>query len=634
MVFPIISSIGVAAFTFPESAPLSLALCFVAAILNVSTATSNRSKLLALLVSTSLAIATAGVLISASIATAVLSALALAHRFPFVALSILILQSSYAFSLEALLSNVLHTAHLEAASPAVLSCLVMLVTQPISNWQKLVLPLAPLVIVFAANNHVASPWFLMVAASIPALILAGTAVAGDLSAGQQVKCLRLAVVLCAVGVLGWVATPPHSFNSGFVFLPKATGAPEGDLYQNYAAAMQFGGLNLSLVSTVEDIPINGLLLLPWLTVPLIDEKDQGVLARIKELAKTRGWTVILIGEHTNMEGIGDRITTLVGRPALRNDLTTPLENTDISGPLRVGDFRAWPHNSIFNRGASVAIFSPLDRILLTGDAWWAEPDIGEWLWVGDYRWHPSDRNGRLTLAATIDEGSARWVVIGDTSPFANRQLIADPRAAKTVLEMATLWPLFMRDLWLLMLCVAVIVLRGKHFNDYTFTVVLVPVLLMMPAQEKDGPWRSVWHQESGFDENNFNKAISLHPEFANYDWRLIRAKSELSGELSPPKGSTVLFGLVKDEVNIGAITFSACHRIGALKSDEGPYLMDGQACRVTGNAEILLGDSAGAAVVRIKNEDGETIVILDQKFLSQKAPAENSTWLLQMMGSE
>ena len=88
-----------------------------------------------------------------------------------------------------------------------------------------------------------------------------------------------------------------------------------------------------------------------------------------------------------------------------------------------------------------------DRILLAGDGWWAEPDIGEWLWVGDYIWRKGERAGRVTLAAAIEIGGARWVILGDNSPLLNSQLYADPRAAVRIVEMATLWPSFAKDIF-------------------------------------------------------------------------------------------------------------------------------------------------------------------------------------------
>jgi hypothetical protein len=53
----------------------------------------------------------------------------------------------------------------------------------------------------------------------------------------------------------------------------------------------------------------------------------------------------------------------------------------------------------------------IDKVLLAGDGWWAEPSIGEWLWVGDYVWSPGDRGGRLSLAVSADIDGARWVML-------------------------------------------------------------------------------------------------------------------------------------------------------------------------------------------------------------------------------
>jgi hypothetical protein len=56
--------------------------------------------------------------------------------------------------------------------------------------------------------------------------------------------------------------------------------------------------------------------------------------------------------------------------------------------------------------------------------------------------------------------------------------------------------------------------------------------------------------------------------------------------------------------------------------------MDAQACRVDGEAEILIGDRAGAAALRIPGPSGSWIVVLDRGFLAEAAPATNAAWLL------
>lgn len=638
VIFRLISCIGVAAFTLPESVPWSLALCITAAILNVLAVTNHRSKLIALVISTSVTLAATSVLIPASIATAILAALALAPRFPYISISILVLQTSYAASFEALLSDWLHVANLESAAPALIACLIISVIQPTLRFKKLILLVAPVFLVHLGNSVVTSAWILMTIAAVPALALAVLAPSITKNENHQTWSLSVVVILSLFGTMGWVITPPRTPDSAYVFLPSAPQAPEADLYRNYASVLKFTDLDIKVVNSLEHIPVNALLLLPWLTVPINDTEDRDLIPQIKKLAESRKWTVILIGEHTNIRGIGDRVSALVGYRALRNDLTTPAKNTDYSDPLRVGDFRAWPHNSILNRGASISISSPNDRILLAGDAWWAEPDIGEWLWVGDYRWQPSDRNGRLTLGASIHRDGARWVVIGDTSPFTNQQLVSDPRAVNAIIQMSTLWPLFIRDLWLFLfsiLCVTahrIIASNKRWLIVFLNSIILVPIIFIIVTLEAEAPWRSAWLQESGFNERNFNKMIANNPEFGISEWKLIRLKNELSGIYNPPRGKSIIFGIVDTQVDIGPVSLNRCHRIGSIESDEGPYLMDSQACLVSGNAEILMGDSEGAAAIRIKNDDHEAIIILDRKFLSQKAPTKNSTWLLGKMG--
>ena len=86
--------------------------------------------------------------------------------------------------------------------------------------------------------------------------------------------------------------------------------------------------------------------------------------------------------------------------------------------------------------------------------------------------------------------------------------------------------------------------------------------------------------------------------------------------------------LVDGTAEVKYVLFDQCRRLGALTTDEGPYLMDAQACRITGTSRVLIGSKGAAAAIAI----GETIVILDTVFLGQKAPVSNSRWLLKEIG--
>lgn len=623
--------VGFSAFVLPESTPWSLFLTLVAAPLYIGDAADRATLLLRVAVAGSFVMAVVGMLVPAPLATAILIACSLGKTNPLLAVSILGLQTSYVASLEALLANYLHPFQLEAAGPSVIAGLVALGIQPGRRWWKFTLPALSALVAIACQRFPLGPDTLATLAALPTLLLSATATQGEYSARQRSVGITASALLLVAGSAAWFVTPPRSTAERYVVLPRTGGAPEAKFYESYVDASKYAGLSLRNPSALEAIPNGSLLLLPWLTSPLETKAGDTLLPTIRELARLRGWTVVLVGEHTNMTGVADRVTSLLGFAALRNDLTTPPGNTDDSGPLRVGDFRAWPHNSIFNRGASVEIKSIFDKVLLSGDGWWAEPDIGEWLWVGDYQWQPSDRHGRLTLAASFEDGGARWIVVGDTSTFVNRQLIADPRAAERIIEMASLWPQFLRDLWLGLLCVGLILVQPPRFNWLPPTIVALPLAIVALLPSQSGPWKSIWQQLSGFDERSFNTAVLGEPRLINSPWSLVRRQGNIDGLLAVPNIPTVLFALIDNKLNAGSVVLGPCRRIGSLKSEEGPFLMDAQSCEVSGVAEVLIGDKEGAAAVRFYSNGVPTILILDRNFLSQSAPPGNAKWLAEIL---
>jgi hypothetical protein len=58
--------------------------------------------------------------------------------------------------------------------------------------------------------------------------------------------------------------------------------------------------------------------------------------------------------------------------------------------------------------------------------------------------------------------------------------------------------------------------------------------------------------------------------------------------------------------------------------------MDAQACRVSGVADILIGDRQEAAAIRVKTELSDAIIIFDTAFLAKSAPPENAMWLREL----
>lgn len=624
MRFRLVAILGAAAFVFPEQAPWTL-LATLLSVVAISWGTSGRNRLIALSVAGSLFVGAAGGFISASFVTAILAAVVIGGFNRLLALAVLALQVSYAASLEAITGNFLFAWHLEAAAPALLSGLLFLAAQPRPTWWRAMLAVLPVPLVWSAQKLGMSPYALLLVSGIPAMALAALTPHDERSAIEGLP--RIAVVIVLVlGAIGWVLTPPKMPDACYVVLPGEMTSPEAKFYRNYQEVLQFAGLSCKVMEDIEGIPSGSFVLLPWLTSP---EQPEGApsFERLRELALERGWLVMMAGEHTDMGSVATKVRTIAGQPFLRNDLSVPLGNTDDSGHMRVADVHAWYPEAMLNRGASVEVLSPLNRVLLSGDGWWAEPDIGEWLWVGDYQWQPQDRHGRLVMAMTADEGRARWVVIGDTGPFINQQLVSDPRPSAHLLELATLRPLFVRDCVLAI--VAAAIAFGLPFVLQLGAVGLVVLPALLPSASYGGPWRSLWHQVSAFDERNFNQALVESSTLLTTDWQLVKPKGPLGSHLTLPEKPTVMFGLVGEELTLGNTKLSNCKRLGSLSADK-VFLMDAQVCKVEGEAEVLLGDMDEAAIVKV----GRLILVLDQNFLGQKAPAVNRIWLEKAVSSK
>lgn len=612
---------GTAAFSFPEQAPWTLLFTLLAAISSADSANS-RSRIITLLIIAGLSIGVVGGLLSAPFVTAVLAALAIVPSNRFLALGVLALHTSYAASLEAIAANHLFSLHLEATAPALLSGAMLLLVQPQHTWWRGSLAVLPLPIVWIATKFGLHPFGLMAVAAFPPMALAAftpSATCTSLKYGHR----WVIAGVVAIGVIGWMLTPPKVPSAGYVLLPGEMSNPEAPFYRNYQEVLRFAGLPLKVVNSTEEIPPDSLLLLPWLTATSQREGAPS-FEHLRRLALERDWLVVMVGEHTDMGGAAARVRTVAGRQLLRSDLSVPPGNTDNSGHMRIADIRSWYPNAVLNRGASVDVKSPMTRILLTGDGWWSEPDIGEWLWVGDYMWQPGNRHGRLVMAASADEGRARWVVVGDTGPFINQQLVSDPRPAARVLELSTLWPLFVHDLGLFIIAFAIAF--GIPIVALAGIIGLVVAAGLLPSASHDGPWRSLCCQESGFDERNFSHVLVESKQLLTTTWKLVRPAGPLSAQLPVPETQTVIFGLVDNELTVGSTTLSNCRRLGSLATD-GLLLMDAQACKVEGDAEILIGDRSEAAILRVGSGNETLLLVLDQNFLGRNAPLVNRTWL-------
>ena len=618
----ILLSLGLASFAFPQGSYMSYVIAVITCIAYATPITEKFSST-RILISITTFLAVTFLLVSAPIATAILSASSLLQKHRLQALSLLILQTSIADTAVALISNSLETYHLEAAAPAILAITLLLCAEhKLLTSRALYVPLT-LLLVFISKNHVSSPADVMLIGGIPLIVLAATSLKDSmLKTASRYETVFLSIFIILMS-LSWINNLPRSFNEGYFYLPDATNSPEYKYYENYQEVADFSGLNLKQSENLKEIPSNSLVVMPWLTEKLPEE----FITNLKSLAKSNSWTVVLVGEHTNMNGVTDLVNSVTNQKTLNDDLSAPPNNQDTSGTLREGSVTSWRPDAMLNRGASVQINNLTDKVLLSGDGWWAEKNIGEWLWVGDYIWQSADRNGRLPLASLTVDGNARWVVLGDSTPFLNRVLLSDPRPAKMFMQLASLWPLFIKDALLVLLAFACFIPQSKK-RQYLITLTLIGMnLVWITNKNQPSDWDSIYVGQSTFDDRNFNTQLSKSKNLLNVDWELRRISNSISPADLQSKQRTVVFGLIANKLAINNVQINDCHRLGNIKTDEGPLLMDAQACKLSGDVEVLIGDKNEAAAFLINLEGNKVIVVLDQKFLAQEAPIENIMWL-------
>ena len=619
---------GIGAFAFPVVAPWHLAFLIAAILAGLGLFQGGLVRAAWTLLSFFVLVIVLAGYLPSPVAAATIAAVVLAMaNLPVTAIAIVAMNLAATDSVQALFANALFRVGLEAASPAVVAIGIILLVSLRFLWVGAVCALLSLFAVWAVNQFSSNPSIAMFGAAIPACSFAGLTVWRKTPNNRDQPWPILVVVIASM--LSWAWTPPRGISEVYVILPEVKDAPEAKFFDNYMEALRFAGVAGIRATRPEDVPQNGLLLLPWLTSPFRSENEDAFVATIAKLASERKWTVVAAGEHTDLGGVAKRIAAMVGRDVLRSDLSVPPNNTDDSGPLHSADLRAWYHESIFNRGASVRVNSIFDRILLAGDGWWAEPDIGEWLWVGDYIWRKNERAGRLTLAVATDVGKARWVILGDNSPLLNSQLYADPRAAIRIVEMATLWPGFARDV-LFALFAGLFLWSYFRQPQPWLMVSLLSLVAAGVVSIKDGSaaWRDNYVGESGFEDRNFNEALAENPGLVA-GHRFIRLKSPISGTLSLPPGNAVIFALVDGVAEVAGTKLHDCRRLGSLKTPDGPYLMDAQACKVEGPAKVLIGGPQAAAAVAVQRGQEEVYIVLDTAFLSRRAPENNKKWLVQ-----
>ncbi|CAM8365122.1 hypothetical protein [Candidatus Methylopumilus planktonicus] len=561
--------------------------------------------------------------VSISLAIVLISSFALwkHDRFKLILTTILFLELPFTFSIEGFLFNKLSFFNAGFLSPFIVSTFVLgLLLNSYSFFRKcfLAIFLAFLGLRYLPFSTIILDLFLL----LPLIYVFLSAF--KINNLQEDYVLRqsnfkgfLTLLIFLVSFHSFSFSPNLSSNY-YYYLPDIKNSYEAKFFVNYDDALSFTGKKFSRIESLSEVPEGSVVLYPWITEddPKIDTKEIRAVAMAKKL------TLILIGEHTNYSNNANIINSITNTSTLNNDLTVPEFNSDESGHLRSSDFREWPANSIFNRGASLNL-GFLDLLLLSGDHWWLEKNIGEWLWIGDYIREEDDRYGRVPLGMALNDGNSRFVVFGDTSAFMNFQIIANPTAFNRLVDLASCKFSFLKAL--LLLSIIFIYLRHPKIKVPLFTIIIFIFSTFYFSNYKNSDkWDYFNVGQSGFNRNNFNKKLA---EFNQLSKLNMKRSRYLNSHAFYKEEDSIHFGLIDHELILKDLSVSDCRRMGLVDTSDFT-LMDGQTCRISGNAEPLAGSLSSAPAVKFNYRGYTKILIFDVGFLSEHAPEKNISWLL------
>jgi len=426
-------------------------------------------------------------------------------------------------------------------------------------------------------------------------------------------------------LLTHLSLPITPINNLWVLLPNDQKSYEAKFFENYQAVLDFSGISTSVTTSLETIPNNSTVFVPWTTSNNLD------FTQIRSALKDKNLNLIYAAEHTNMGNNRENLIAITGHGRINDDLLTPKKNSDFLGISRSPSIIELPLNTALNRGASLnneGLVLPVIQV----DGWWSEPNIHEWLWVGDYIWEPGDKKGRLTVATIEKYGKSKIMVVSDNSFLLAHHIVADPRPLKRLLSIFTMIPTFVLDIIIVALLYAITIKSVTRSTQLVLFLFLASYGVVQYVFTYDSPsrWDEYYIGEDGFSPHGFNqniaKLLGSEPKL-----RVLRDKPISKNEKSQDGPVLVFWSrkfIAKNEY--AQRLLSDCHDLGNVTSDEGARIYDGLACKIPPTFIPVIGTSTSAAAF----EDNKgNLIILDEKFLSNQLGVENARWIEEVIST-
>lgn len=431
-----------------------------------------------------------------------------------------------------------------------------------------------------------------------------------------------------------------------VWIPTSTEKYESQFFKDYSSTLSLAGIKATQISDISQIQENSLVIVPWGT----DIESEKFLQDLKVSPLGKSLTVLVGGEHTNYGGFADRLNPLFdGNLSFSNTTTVPPKNANHMGALWTSSVLQFPFDATLNRGASLRMSSLNVFPILTAKSIFSDLGPKEFndFWVGDFLIGHSDPRGWTLLMAAYKDGPL-WILSGDNSYLLNRYLLPNPSPITHVIALATLFPMLILELWILLIICA----WGFQAKSTNLTsikpkfVYFIPILLLVPiaitlkAQALPGYGMSKALFQNlkyfGGDERSSAIAISANSKVINESSKklFVHEESFTSKDIGNSGLEEIHIGNIKNGFSYNGVKIDNCGLTNYSNLlDPKITLLEAQYCKVTGDAKIIVGNKNQASVIEIQSMPPVTL-ILDKYFLSGSPPIDaNTQYLLNLLDS-
>ena len=386
-------------------------------------------------------------------------------------------------------------------------------------------------------------------------------------------------------------------------------------FDSYQSVLNVTGMRaIQVISDPNQIKQGDLVIFPHAAHPEFTNQ-------LKELSLLKHYSslrILVMGEHTNADGVADALLQANPNIALNNNTSIPPKNSDFLGWSGSIGFYALPTTAL-NRGASVIhrSFLSVPLILIFGGH--LEENLSDDGRLGDYQFTRNERIG-LYSAMSMAKGinGPTWIIVGDSSPSLNEVLIASPREWSRLLALSTGIPaIFGLALWSIFWSASLII-GHRRFAIVSYGVVITCFFLTMLAIHLQDFFYSPQNSQIELENREVFGQSSVGKALVQLSKDLDETEVSIEvGKISSPNERLLVS--IAHPSNWGEQRY--CSRGGGIQVDK-IKLMDVVTCtNIKQNAVLSLGDD------KVSYSDKGHLVILDQHFISNAAPTENIDWL-------